>query len=617
MAGFTELFQIVMVVFGIGLVIFVHELGHFIAARLCGVRVETFSLGFGPRLLGWTRGSTMYQIAIVPIGGYVRMAGEERSRYDDPPEPDELPGKGPGQRFLIYSGGVVMNVLFAMVVFPILFYTGVPFYRPVVGQVEPGSPAWMAELDPRAEVVTVNGREIFDWTHIPTAVALGDPQRAILQIRDPDTGLVVTKELVPRRNENLGLFTIGITPGLERDEHGHVVVDAAEGSAAYDAGVRPGDCIVEVVDGTPGRGPEEQLRERINTGRPLRLLLEDEEGRRREVLVEPLLEEVDAPRVGIRPVVNHILAVRGDGVARALGLRTGDRILTVQGRRLLREGDLRRALADLPGPLAIEVQRGDRTIPLEGPVQSPEEGLAFADDIALTIDADSSRIAVMPGEPAATAGLLDGDRIVKMNGVEIHDWTGITTQVQAAVAKDIAVNFVVSRRTEPTGRRTLVELTVAPVGSPRPDYGLALRHYQYLYRTDSVFASLVVGTTSSWRFLQDTWLTVKRMVLRQVSFSNAGGIIAIAKISYSQAESGWVSLLFFLCMLSINLAFINVLPIPVLDGGHLFFLLIEMIKGSPVSDRVLGYSQMVGVVLILSLLVAVTYNDLVRFVLPG
>ena len=122
--------------------------------------------------------------------------------------------------------------------------------------------------------------------------------------------------------------------------------------------------------------------------------------------------------------------------------------------------------------------------------------------------------------------------------------------------------------------------------------------------------------TASWRFLTDTWLTLKKMVTGEVSTENMGGIITISAVSYDQAGQGWAKLFFFLCMLSINLAFLNVLPIPVLDGGHLFFCLVEAVKGSPVSERTLGYSQIVGLVLILTLMVYVTYQDVMRFI-PG
>src|SRR5688572_11866115 len=122
---FTSIARVMQVAVGIGLVIFVHELGHFIAARWCGVRVEVFSLGFGPKLFAWRRGATTYQLAMVPLGGYVKMAGEEGAGGGRAPLPDELPAKSVGQRFFIYSGGVLMNVIFALLVFPPLLFFGV------------------------------------------------------------------------------------------------------------------------------------------------------------------------------------------------------------------------------------------------------------------------------------------------------------------------------------------------------------------------------------------------------------------------------------------------------------------------------------------------------------
>ncbi|MEM8712326.1 MAG: site-2 protease family protein, partial [Planctomycetota bacterium] len=111
--------NILLVVFGIGLVIFVHELGHFMAARWCGARVEVFSLGFGPRLFGWKRGDTMFQVAVVPLGGFVKVAGEYFDGTTDK-EPGTLSSLNVPQRFLYYSGGVIMNMLFALVAMPLV-----------------------------------------------------------------------------------------------------------------------------------------------------------------------------------------------------------------------------------------------------------------------------------------------------------------------------------------------------------------------------------------------------------------------------------------------------------------------------------------------------------------
>ena len=129
--------------------------------------------------------------------------------------------------------------------------------------------------------------------------------------------------------------------------------------------------------------------------------------------------------------------------------------------------------------------------------------------------------------------------------------------------------------------------------------------------------ALKVGFQSSIGMLKDGWLTLKRMLLAEVSTKNLGGIISISYVSYSVAEAGLAKLFYFLCLLSVNLAFVNVLPIPLLDGGHLLFLLLEKIKGSPVSERIMGYSQMVGLVLLVGLMVYVTYNDLMRVVFRG
>ena len=112
--------------------------------------------------------------------------------------------------------------------------------------------------------------------------------------------------------------------------------------------------------------------------------------------------------------------------------------------------------------------------------------------------------------------------------------------------------------------------------------------------------------------IKQLYVTLKRMVTGDVSAKNLGGIVTISRVSYAVAKEGWAKLFWFLAVLSINLAFINVLPIPVLDGGHLLFLLIERIKGSPVSVKVHNYSQILGLVFVVALMVFVTYNDILR-----
>jgi regulator of sigma E protease len=209
--------------------------------------------------------------------------------------------------------------------------------------------------------------------------------------------------------------------------------------------------------------------------------------------------------------------------------------------------------------------------------------------------------------------MRDGDRIAQIDRTPVATWSDVTSLVGAAEGEGRAATFFVERPRADADPEFL-QLSARAEARPSLDYGFSWRQPRYVYRTTNLFQAARFGAQSSWRLTEDIWLTLKGMIMQRVPVKSMGGIISIGKISYNEAAAGWVSLFFFLCLLSINLAFINVLPIPVLDGGHLFFLIVEKIKGSPVSDRVLGYSQLIGVVLILSLMVFVTYNDLVRWV---
>ena len=220
-----------------------------------------------------------------------------------------------------------------------------------------------------------------------------------------------------------------------------------------------------------------------------------------------------------------------------------------------------------------------------------------------------------PGSAATLAGMLDGDRILRVDGEPVEGWDEVRERIRAHKSeRPLALDL---ERTLDDGSATVVSLAATLQPAQSSDYGLGFRTRTYVYQASGFGDAVRVGVKSSWKFVVDTWLTLKRILFGQVSSENIGGIITIAAVSASWAEEGVAKLLFILCMLSMNLAFINVLPIPVLDGGHLFFLLVEKLKGSPVSERVLSYSQVVGVVLILSLMIYVTYNDLMRWVFTG
>ena len=210
--------------------------------------------------------------------------------------------------------------------------------------------------------------------------------------------------------------------------------------------------------------------------------------------------------------------------------------------------------------------------------------------------------------------MLAGDQVVSVNGQATDTWPVMLETIQREVAAGRTLQLEVWRDAEVGGPMDEldVELVAAPVTIP--DYGLRLDAARTVLKADGLGEALSSGFGATQRFLVDVWLQLKKMLFSdEISTRNLGGIISISVISFDTASQGLPKLFFFLAILSINLAILNLLPIPILDGGHLLFLLIEGIKGSPVSERTFGYSQVVGMVMIMSLMVYVTYQDIVRW----
>ncbi|MCY3003383.1 MAG: RIP metalloprotease RseP [Planctomycetota bacterium] len=597
----------VLMVLGIGLVIFVHEFGHFLAARLCKVRVDVFSLGFGPKLLGFRRGDTLYQIAVLPIGGYVRMAGEERESEGDAPRPDELRAKSVGARFFIYSGGVLMNMVFAVVVLPLVLFTGVPFNEPLIGGVTPGGAAWQAGLEPGTRVLEFNGSKITNFESIVQEAALASEGPMEMLVLRPGATQPTRVTVEPSYDEAMGLATLGIQPAYG---FAAPILVKPEGAAAA-AGLTENDRIVSCGGALPELPPDASALLALRRGESLALRVADAEGKERDVLLEPKWEEVPGRAVlGLAPAIDRVVALRPNADLAALGLAVGDRVLRANGKCISREHDLELALADSSAGIEIVLEREGAIKLLKGPKLERARALELARAVALR-GSKQCRVQVSPR--AAVDGQVEsGDVLLSANGVPLAEWeTDFLPIARSASADGLDIVLKLERR-DAAGAVSVVDVTVKPGLPLQPDYGFGWKEAMYTYRADSFAEAVEVGTRAAWKFLVDSWQMIKHMVLGRVSSKHMGGIISIGLYAYSGAGMGLAKLIFFLCLLSVNLAFINVLPVPLLDGGHLMFLAIEKLKGSPVSERVFGYSQVVGLVLILSLLVYVTYNDVVR-----
>ncbi|MCE2513908.1 MAG: RIP metalloprotease RseP [Acidobacteria bacterium] len=270
--------------FVLGVLVFVHELGHFAMARRLGIRVLTFSLGFGPKLLKFRRGDTEYCVSAIPLGGYVKMAGESpEDRHTG--AGDEFMSKSKWERFLVLVMGPAMNLVLAVLVMWLVLYQGaeVPAYEqqpPVVGRVVEGSPAERAGIAVGERIVSVAGRVVDTWDALFVAVLPQAEREIPVVVRDAESR-ERTLHIVPDARTDFAMGDLGVGPEMRAQ-----IVDVAPGDPADRAGIAAGDVILE-IDGEPVAGDE--LVERIsgNAGTPLAMTLRRGEGLER-VTVTPV-----------------------------------------------------------------------------------------------------------------------------------------------------------------------------------------------------------------------------------------------------------------------------------------------------------------------------------------
>jgi regulator of sigma E protease len=248
MTHFTDILtNLLAFAFALGVIIVVHEAGHLLVAKAFGVRVLTFSVGFGRRLWGFRRGETEYRLSLVPLGGYVRLGGENPDEVTN--DPREFLNKPRWQRILVYLAGPAMNVLLAIILVAGLFMAGIevmslPDMPPLISGVEPASPAAQAGLQRGDLIVKIKGEPVEDWNKVAFAL-IASPDRPVpLTIRRGGRTFdaTVTPRRVPRYD--MGDFA-GLLPSIRPQ-----IIRVIDGGPAAAAGFRPGDEI-RAVDGRP------------------------------------------------------------------------------------------------------------------------------------------------------------------------------------------------------------------------------------------------------------------------------------------------------------------------------------------------------------------------------
>ncbi len=587
-----------VVILGIGFLIFVHELGHFLVAKWCKVRVEAFSLGFGPVLLGFRRGDTHYRLSAIPLGGYVKMAGETLSD-EHSNDPAEFQNKTRLQRAAILLAGVTMNAIGAFFLFVVAFNVGVSLPSPDVGSVVPGSPAWEAGIRAGDRIIRIDDTDVIDFDDVIQEIAFAGGAVDITVSRNDEE--VVFRNVTPRHDPTIGVPMVGI--GMRR------VLAIEENSQAAAGGLKSGDELV-TVNGLDAR--DLSMVKTILALPPSELPIEvRRDGEIISLVVKTKLETSEGARtlIGISPMINRIAAVRADGEAALAGFVHDDLLLLVNGERVTDLDRARDLAVAAEGPVTFILERGGEEVTL--PPFTASNFRTFFEGLAPgAVSRGDARVRLLPDEqfvddnPSRMAGMRDGARILTVNGKVVNSFTQIHERIgDTSEGRPVRVTWSLTGEQNPE----IEIIRRAPLGW---NSGIALAPVTETVRISGIFASCREGVRRSVLNARRIMQTLAGLVTGKVSAKTLGGPVRIFQISYLTAKRNFMHFLYFLGILSINLAILNILPIPLLDGGHLLFILIEAIKGKPLSEKTMAGFQWAGLLFLLLLLVFVVTNDI-------
>jgi regulator of sigma E protease len=545
--------SVIGVVVLLGGLIFFHELGHYLVAKFFGVKVEVFSLGFGKKILKRQWGETEYALSMIPLGGYVKLMGDDPYRGVPANEAARaFSTQALYKRFAVVAAGPIFNLMLAFALFMLIFWSGKPMAGTRLGAVVVASPAWEAGLRSQDRITEVGGKPVTTWNDLESSV------------RDRVGEKV---ELTVERVGTTMKFATEVSKVAGRSPYGEIIQ----------------------VGGIKGISPY-PLSSKIGVSDP-------------------------------------------KSPAHEAGLRTGDRITKVDAQAVKTYEQAREAILGHwyhKRPVTVTVERTsgavstEKSVTLSFPAAPGETALGSLD--ALGIYASDTFVKeVSSGSPAEKGGLTPGDRIAKVNGQAISNFESIVEQVQAAGEKGVPLDFTVMRdgqtmvlNLKPNETVTEDPLTHTPVKRflvgfvPMTEIEEGETVYVQVRNVGQLIATAAHET---YDMAEKMVVSIAKLATGSISVKNLGGPVLIATVAGKSLDAGFIPFLQTMALISINLFLLNLLPIPVLDGGHLLFFIIEGLKGKPVSIRTMEVANQVGMVFILMLVALTFFNDISRIVL--
>lgn len=524
--------------------IFIHELGHFVAAKRAGVKVEEFGFGLPPRIWGKKKGETIYSINLIPFGGFVRMLGEDSSDPDAAKNKRSLVNQSFWSQTKIVCAGVFMNLLLSFVLLTFGFMIGI-------------------------EPLIANQEDFY------TAIKEGhveiEPGVVVVESNEPYNTVVHNGEEIDIRSFEPGdrILTDGESPILSIEEWNKTLADIQE------SGVAP----LLTMDRADGTGGAEYLtKEKLG-----------------QITLAPMY------------LSRFVFAEKGLSTFSDI-LQDGDVIIKINGTQIIDEEALLGAL------------KNTKEVNLE--YYRPSEGVLESN---VTLNPKHPLITyIEDGSPADEAGLLMGDQILTINGEEVISSVSVISATQEHAGAPI--DYEILRGEE------VLSFTITPREDKRIgvalgdilDYPNLSLYQSYVPHTVldvqevsyNPIAAAAEAVSEMWRLGKLTAVMFLNVLGNFVSGGDVpegvSGPVGIAQMTYVFMQDGFASIIRFVALLSLSLGVINILPIPALDGGRFFFILVQGITGKKANPKLEGWIHTVGFVFLLLFIAFITFHDLLR-----
>jgi regulator of sigma E protease len=595
-------------------------------------------IGEAAKALGM--GETEYRLNWIPLGGYVKMVGQDdlkaNAGVDDP---RAFNRKSVGARMIVVSAGVIMNIILAAIGFMVIFLLGFDAPAAIAGGVLTGSPAQKAGVHVGDRIVSLDGTRQYDFNRISLTTALLKDDRDVPMVvqRSAADGSTrdITMQIRPARMENdpKGFLAIGLEKTQQLQgiplEEARWLDKSGPAVADFDI-IQPGDVITKIAgkDVVNVKYGFPQLDDALqhSDGLPVPIQVRTADGKLQDRTVPTRLATPFSGKLAIagmepRPAIES-MTTNSSALNR---LQPGDVIQAITIRDLDRYPDVER-VHKLTGDaaaegrnLSVQVMRSGKSITVADlPTKSLGNG---QHGLGIAVGYDEAPVVsqVVEDSPAKRAGIPAGAKILTVDGQPVQNWFQVTRLLGTVGQHAITAEGTNLSANAPTSAPISYSLQMdgADVESLHQSVQatclLTLQELDEPRKTSNPLVAMSWGLVETRDFILEFYVTIARMFQGRISYTNMMGPVGIAVSGAKFASKGFAWLIWFLCMISANLAVVNFLPIPIVDGGLFTFLILEKIKGKPLSPKFQAVAQVVGFAIICGVFLLVTFQDIKRY----